>query len=305
MSGPTGAGPPSDDRPSGLGEPGRGERPRPSSNLPGRGDRPRPPSDLPGRGDRPGPSSNLPGHGDRPRPPSDLPGRGDRPGPPSDLPGRGDRPGPSSNLPGHGDRPRPPSDLPGRGDRPGPPSDLPGREDRPGPPSDLPGREDCPRPPSDLPGRGDRPRPPSDLPGRGDRPRPPSGAPPTYEEAANHLTLEYGGYFVPYEARAAATPMRAPSISSHLSLQPLGWENRTVTTSPRGRANRRVGDLGAVEANPARVESGVELPREGGTDPAASDQLGDKCMKLLLPPMHICVATTCLVFNCVLPGLGK
>ena len=161
--------------------------------------------------------------------------------------------------------------------------------------------------------------------------RPHSGAPPTYEEAANHLTLEYGGYFVPYESRPIATPL-TPSLSfsqMNLAASAAAGRNRVSSVSSvggsstyvgggrravadqlsprrlsRGRHSRRVGDLAVTASDRIVMTPAVIRDLEGGGE-EEEEEGSDKCTRLLLPPMHICMATTCLVCNCVLPGSGE
>lgn len=145
-----------------------------------------------------------------------------------------------------------------------------------------------------------------------------AGAPPTYEESANHLTLEYGGYFLPYDSRPMTSAVLSPAasvlspVTPSLSLSRMNPPRRTRSLqeaqhndlrshhsdiTPIGRRSRRVGDVTPSDRVQTQTVTTTGEQEELSTH--------DKCTKLLLPPMHICMATTCLVFNCVLPGSGK
>ena len=51
--------------------------------------------------------------------------------------------------------------------------------------------------------------------------------------------------------------------------------------------------------DPNRIE---RIPEEGSD---TVDMDTERCMKMTLPPMHMCMAVTCLIFNFLIPGSGK
>ena len=71
--------------------------------------------------------------------------------------------------------------------------------------------------------------------------------------------------------------------------------------------------LDGIYPPPDGVFSVVTPPLSARPQPSSQDGRSqrapcspeDRCVKLTLPPLHMCMAVTCLICNFIIPGLGK
>jgi hypothetical protein len=99
----------------------------------------------------------------------------------------------------------------------------------------------------------------------GENTHPELGPPPTYEQALTHRTLETSQY---------AGPPYYASLYDLFEVYP----------APRGPR--------------ARPPSGNSAATTVYSEAAVN------CVSMTLPPMHMCMAATCLVLNIIIPGTG-
>ena len=100
------------------------------------------------------------------------------------------------------------------------------------------------------------------------------GLPPTYEQALGHRRIEYSTL--------------APIALDSTHAEQRSTEARLSHTS---RLSTRTGSHDTDE--------------DTSTTSTTDRDLDEGCVRLLLPPMHICIATICLFSNILVPGLGK
>ena len=112
----------------------------------------------------------------------------------------------------------------------------------------------------------------------------PPELPPSYEEALEHRRLE-GSYELP------GYPLEGVTRDPGFRRVPEVRANRTFqlpsTDLTRGRSPEVVSEYDTVSTV------------------SSSDENMNSCLKLALPPMHMCIAITCLIVNIILPGLGE
>lgn len=96
--------------------------------------------------------------------------------------------------------------------------------------------------------------------------------PPSYEQALQHRCIEYNPYQGPYEG------------------PPCIWGQDDLESARGCRGYQSHGRL----QRPVRLDC----------DTDSMDESTEGCIKMTLPPMHMCMAVTCLVLNFLIPGFG-
>ncbi|KAK2154039.1 hypothetical protein LSH36_278g00026 [Paralvinella palmiformis] len=112
----------------------------------------------------------------------------------------------------------------------------------------------------------------------------PDELPPSYEQALDHRRLETSDVppgYSPREATGHSRLVHASNVNTNRTYQ-LPRIDLT-----RGRSPEVVSEYDSVSTT------------------LSSEEQMSNCLKLALPPMHMCIAITCLVINILLPGLGE
>ena len=116
----------------------------------------------------------------------------------------------------------------------------------------------------------------------------PCEAPPSYEQSLEHRRLEYGSY-------------------------PAASQLPTLRRCEDGQVEEDQPEMGLhrnslyLHQHSSVWTSGVEtinVPAEDTLSVMTERELEETCIRMTLPPMHMAMAITCLVFNFLIPGLG-